>query len=48
MLWIIHKKYLVYTLLLVDENSCEDEEEEEYYDDLFCVACNKAFKSDKA
>ncbi|XP_060083248.1 dnaJ homolog subfamily C member 21-like [Ylistrum balloti] len=26
----------------------EEEEEEEYYDDFFCVACNKAFKSDKA
>lgn len=26
----------------------EDEEVEEYHDDFFCVACNKAFKSDKA
>ncbi|OWF35918.1 DnaJ-like subfamily C member 21 [Mizuhopecten yessoensis] len=29
-------------------NEEEEEEEEEYYDDFFCVACNKAFKSDKA
>lgn len=27
--------------------SGEDEDEEEYYDDLFCVACNKSFKSEK-
>ena len=25
-----------------------EEEEEEYYDDLYCVACNRAFKTDKA
>ncbi|CAG2217854.1 DNAJA5 [Mytilus edulis] len=31
------------------DNSCdEEEEEEEYYDDLFCVACNKSFKSEKS
>lgn len=26
----------------------EDEEEEPYYDDMYCVACNRAFKTDKA
>ncbi|CAG2194174.1 DNAJA5 [Mytilus edulis] len=32
-----------------DAESCdEEEEEEEYYDDLFCVACNKSFKSEKS
>ncbi|XP_069126676.1 dnaJ homolog subfamily C member 21-like isoform X2 [Argopecten irradians] len=31
-----------------DQDGEEEEEEEEYYDDFFCVACNKAFKSDKA
>ncbi|CAH1773659.1 unnamed protein product [Owenia fusiformis] len=30
------------------EYDSEEEEEEEVLDDLFCVACNKAFKSDKA
>ncbi|XP_041358762.1 dnaJ homolog subfamily C member 21-like [Gigantopelta aegis] len=28
-----------------EEEACE---EEEYYNDLFCVACNKSFKSEKA
>lgn len=32
-----------------DDESCDEEEdEEEYYDDLFCVACNKSFKSEKS
>ena len=33
-----------------DENGEPEEElqEEEYYDDLYCVACNRAFKTDKA
>ncbi|XP_067679805.1 dnaJ homolog subfamily C member 21-like [Haliotis asinina] len=31
-----------------DDLPMEEEEEEDYYDDLFCIACNKAFKSDKA
>ncbi|XP_071117514.1 dnaJ homolog subfamily C member 21-like [Haliotis cracherodii] len=31
-----------------DDVPMEEEEEEDYYDDLFCIACNKAFKSDKA
>ena len=26
----------------------QEEVEEEIYDELFCVACNRAFKSDKA
>ena len=30
------------------EDQDGDEEEEEIYDDLFCVACNRAFKSEKA
>uniref|UniRef100_A0A2C9LFZ6 C2H2-type domain-containing protein n=1 Tax=Biomphalaria glabrata TaxID=6526 RepID=A0A2C9LFZ6_BIOGL len=34
----------------LDENDelCENGEEELYLDDLYCVACNKSFKSDKA
>ncbi|XP_078595466.1 dnaJ homolog subfamily C member 21-like [Branchiostoma floridae x Branchiostoma japonicum] len=30
------------------EGEEEEEQEEEMYDDLYCVACNKAFKTDKA
>ncbi|XP_066285142.1 dnaJ homolog subfamily C member 21-like [Branchiostoma lanceolatum] len=30
------------------EEEEEEEEEEEIYDDLYCVACNKTFKTDKA
>ena len=35
------------TAKLIEVESGEDEDEEEYYDDLFCVACNKSFKSEK-
>lgn len=31
-----------------NEDEEVEEEEEIYYDDLFCVACNRAFKSDKS
>ncbi|XP_078677675.1 dnaJ homolog subfamily C member 21-like [Branchiostoma floridae x Branchiostoma belcheri] len=30
------------------EGEEEEEEEEEVYDDLYCVACNKSFKTDRA
>ncbi|XP_048759985.2 dnaJ homolog subfamily C member 21-like isoform X2 [Ostrea edulis] len=30
------------------ENTDEEEEDDDYIDELFCVACNKAFKSEKA
>lgn len=26
----------------------DDEEDDDYIDELFCVACNKAFKSERA
>lgn len=34
--------------MFIEVESGEEEDEEEYYDDLFCVACNKSFKSEKA
>lgn len=38
------------TFLLPDPTpqDVEDEEEDDYIDELFCVACNKAFKSERA
>lgn len=32
----------------IDEADLQDEEEEVYLDDLYCVACNKSFKNEKA
>ena len=31
-----------------DQTADLDDEEEDLYENLFCVICNKAFKSDKA
>ena len=36
------------SILGCSEEEGVEEEEEEMYDELFCVACNRAFKSDKA
>lgn len=38
------------TFLLPDPTpqDVDDEEEDDYIDELFCVACNKAFKSERA
>lgn len=38
------------TFLLPDPTTqdVEDEEDDDYIDELFCVACNKAFKSERA
>lgn len=39
-----------FTFFLPDPTSqdVDDEEDDDYIDELFCVACNKAFKSERA
>ena len=40
--------HFVSASLILWSAAAQEMEEEEFYDSLFCPACNKAFKSEKA